>query len=103
MSERFYMVSFDLENSKYRTNEYTKIRRYLENLVGSRNYHRLTKQCCILKTDQRSAAIRDGIKQRLGSNCNILVVRLQYGYAFHLPDPVVRAEAIDVLTSIPAP
>jgi hypothetical protein len=37
------MVTFDLENSANRTNEYAKVRADLKAMVGAANYHDFTK------------------------------------------------------------
>ncbi len=102
MSLRFYMVTFDLENSANRTDEYTKVRNDLKLMVGTANYHGFTKQACIVQTSKDVRAIRDRMAQKLGGNCNILVVRLRKGFAFKLLDPIARAQANGVLRSIPS-
>jgi tRNA U38,U39,U40 pseudouridine synthase TruA len=102
MSLRYYMVTFDLPNSAGRTNEYMKVRRDLQLLVGNTNYHAFTKQACIVQTSKDARAIRDRMVQKLGGNCNILVVRLRKGFAFKLLDPVARVQANGVLRSIPS-
>ncbi len=101
MSNRFYMVTFDLENSANRTNEYQKVRADLRAMVGPAHYHGFTKQACIIQTSSNARAIRDRMAQKLGGDCNILVVRLCHGYAFKLLDPTVRVQAAAVLRSIP--
>ena len=101
MSLRFYMVTFDLENSANRRNEYTKVRNDLKLMVGNANYHGFTKQACVVHTSKDARAIRDRMAQKLGGNCNILVVRLRKGFAFKLLDPAARAQANVVLRSIP--
>jgi hypothetical protein len=98
---RFYMVTFDLENSAKRTAEYAQVRADLRLMVGAANYHGFTKQACIVQTSNTAAAIRDRMAQKLGGDCNILVVRLRYGYAFKLKDRTMKAQAAAVLRSIP--
>lgn len=101
MTNRFYMVTFDLENSANRTNEYAKVRADLKLMVGAARYHSFTKQACIVQTSNNAAAIRNRMAQKLGGNCNILVVRLRHGYAFKLRDSRIKAQASEVLRSIP--
>lgn len=79
MANRFYMVTFDLENSANRTNEYAMVRADLMAMVGASNYHGFTKQACIVQTSNAAGAIRDRMVQKLGGDCNILIVRLQRG------------------------
>lgn len=100
MASRFYMVTFDLENAANRTAEYAQVRADLKLMVGAANYHSFTKQACIVQTSYDAAAIRDRMAQKLGGNCNILVVRLRHGYAFKLKDPKVKEQAAAVLRSI---
>lgn len=101
MANQFYMVTFDLENSANRTNEYAMVRIDLKAMVGASNYHGFTKQACIVQTSNNAAAIRNRMAQKLGGDCNILVVRLQHGYAFKLTDSKIKAQAAAVLRSIP--
>ncbi len=107
MANRFYMVTFDLEHSATRTAEYAQVRADLKFMVGPANYHGFTKQACIVQTSQNAAAIRDRMAQKLGGDCNILVVRLAHGYAFKFSatklkaEPSMKAQAAAVLRSIP--
>ncbi len=106
MAGRFYMVTFDLEHSASRTAEYAQVRADLKLMVGPANYHGFTKQACIVKTSQNAAAIRDRMAQKLGGDCNILVVRLAHGFAFRFSvtkrkeEPSINAQAAAVLRSI---
>lgn len=103
MPDRFYLATFDLVNSRGREAEYARARAALEFLVGSANYHRPVKQCCIIGTDKsiNAGRIKDTLRQTLGSNSNILVVRLRHGYATALIQPANRARTRTVLGSIP--
>lgn len=101
MTERFYLVTFDLLNSKNRTNEYAIARQALKFRFGANNFWRIVKQCCIVRTDQNASAIRDVLSQRLGKNCNILVVRLARGYAFRMATPGLGGFAKECLDQIP--
>jgi hypothetical protein len=96
------MVTFDLEHSANRTAEYAQVRADLKVMVGAANYHHFTKQACIVQTSNNAAAIRDRMAQKLGGDCNILVVRLCHGYAFKLKDHKVKAQAAAMLRSIPS-
>jgi hypothetical protein len=102
MTGRFYMVTFDLENSKGRTNDYPKARQALQFLVGDGNYWDLVKQCAIVRTNNDARAIMNTLTQQLGPDCNVLVVRLRRGYAFKLRDVDKRAKARDCFQQIPS-
>jgi hypothetical protein len=102
VSTRYYLVTFDLKNSKGREAEYKRADDALVLRYGPQNYWRIVKQCRIIRTSQDARHIRDSLHQRLGGNCNILVVRLRRGYAFTLMDPQDRAKARDCLQNIPS-
>ena len=102
MTSRFYMVAFDLKNSKGRESEYARADAALQFRVGAKNCWRIVKQCRIVRTDQDASSIRNMINQSLGGNCNILVVRLKRGYAFTLMNPDDRIVARDCLQQIPS-
>lgn len=101
MPVRYYLTTFDLENSKGREAEYAKVRRRLEFLVGKQNYLRIVKQCCIVQTSLNAAALRNSIRQVTGSQSNILVVRLRHGYSTAINDPSIRQKARDFLDQVP--
>lgn len=101
MADRYYIVTFDLENSQGREAEYSRVRRRLEALVGPTNYYRPLMQCCIVRTHLYAAQIRDSMKQTLGSNCNILVTRLRHGYAHHIRNSSTRLRTDNMLRNIP--
>lgn len=102
MAPRFYLVTFDLEDSRYRTNEYRIAEEALISSFERPNYWKLVKQCSIVRTSRSAADIRDVLTQRLGRNCNILVVRLRYGYAFTLTNRQKRQAARNCLSQIPS-
>lgn len=102
MTGRYYMVTFDITPSKGRNNDYKMVNDSLMMQFGMSNYWSIVKQCCIIRTARDARSIRDSISQKLGSDCNILVVRLRRGYAFKLIDPVKRQNAQNVLSQIPA-
>lgn len=102
MTSRFYMVTFDLRNSKGRENEYAKADAALKFRYGDQNYWKIVKQCRIIRTNQDARQIRDMLNQSLGGNCNILVVRLKRGFAFTLLNPLDRVVARDCLQQIPS-
>lgn len=95
-----YLVTFDLIGSEGRNNEYSLAEQALKFRFGPENYWKIVKQCAIVRTGQGAVAIRDTLSQRLGANTNILVVKLQKGYAYRLRDSRARASAIDCLGSI---
>lgn len=98
---KYYMVTFDLLNSAGRTNDYKAAEDAIRFLVGPGNYWKFVKQCAIVRTNRDARDIRNTLGQRLGSNCNILIVRLRRGYAFKLKDAVKRNAARRVLQNIP--
>jgi|GEM_PF-6172721 len=49
---KYYLVTFDLEDSQNRQNEYTLAEDTLRFRFGSRNYWKIVKQCAILRTNQ---------------------------------------------------
>lgn len=100
MTARFYMVTFDLRNSKGRENEYVKADNALKFRFGPQNYWKIVKQIRIVKTGQDARQIRDMLHQTLGGNCNILIVRLRRGYAYTLINPKDRETAKDCLQQI---
>jgi hypothetical protein len=103
MAERYYLVTFDLENSAGREADYERVRNDLKQLVGPMNYHKPLKQCCIVKTDKNAATIRNAMTQRLGQQCNILVARLRFGFAFRIRDRHTHAETSALLRRIGNP
>lgn len=100
MAKRFYMATFDLLNSHGREQEYKLAENTLRFRFGAENYWKPLKQFCVIRTDRGAAAIRDALKQRLGSDCNILVVELAKGYAFKIIDPRKRREAKEFLEQL---
>lgn len=103
MALRYYLVTFDLVGSKGREAEYAAARRSLKFLVGSPNYLRVVMQCALVRTDKYYAsALKNSLAQRLGSQTNILVVRLRHGYALKLLDQQRRKDALSFLGNIPA-
>lgn len=102
MTNRFYMVTFDLEDSKNRTNEYKAAEEALKFRFGPDNYWKILKQCCIVRTNRDAREIRDTLIQRLGQKCNILVIRLRRGYAFKIKDREKRTSAQSCLSQIPS-
>jgi hypothetical protein len=103
MTERFYMVKFDLKNSKGREAEYYRADAALKFRFGPSNYWKIVKQCRIVRTDRDASAIRNSLTQTLGGNCNILVVRLRHGHAYTLVDPAARLAAKNCFDQISAP
>lgn len=101
MAERYYLATFDLVDSEGRQAEYAKARAALEFLVGGPNYYRPVKQCCILRSSVNAARIKGTLTQTLGSNCNVLVVRLRRGHAIHLLDSENREETEALLRDLP--
>jgi hypothetical protein len=101
LNDRYYIVTFDLEESKGQELEYNKIRQRLEGLVGKENYFRPVKQCCIVKTPLSARHIRNSMLQTLGPKCNILVVRLRFGYAFRIKDVQERQRTNRLMNAIP--
>ena len=93
MTNRHYMVTFDISPSYGRTNDYPKVDDALRFRFGDANFWKPLKQVRIIRTKQDARAIRDTIAQALGSGCRILVVRLRRGYAFKIANPKDRAEA----------
>lgn len=91
--ERTYLVTFDLENSKNRTNDYKRAEAALHFRFGANKCWKLVKQCYIVRTNMTAVDIRLTLTQRLGASCNILVVRLRKGYAFKINDPAKRQQA----------
>lgn len=100
MPLRFYLVSFDLIHARGRTNEYKAAEEALKLRFGPDNFWKPIKQFCIVRTDQGAGAIRDTLGQRLGRNCNILVVALRKGYAFRILNPQKRNEARECLEQL---
>ena len=94
------MVTFDLENSRNRTNDYKRAEDALRFRFGPRNYWKLVKQCHIVRTSLAAADVRSTLTQRLGSNCNILVVQLRKNYAYRLLRPQNQQQARDCLGTI---
>jgi hypothetical protein len=101
MAVEYYLVTFDLINSKGRANEYETVRRRLRFLVGPQNYCRVVKQCCLIRTKLGPTTVRQSIEQTIGSQSNTLIVPLRYGYSMRIKDPVTRVQARDFLRSIP--
>jgi hypothetical protein len=101
MADRFYLVTFDIKNSKGREAEYSQVRGALLTLVGRSNYLRSIKQCCLVRTPLPASALRNSVKQILGYNCNILVVRLAFGYGIDIKDAATRLDTLKFLNSIP--
>lgn len=102
MTGRFYIVTFDLQNSKGREAEYPRADAALRLRFGSQNFWKIVKQCRIVRTNEDARQIRATLQQVLGGNCNILVVRLRRGYAFKLTTPAARIVARDCLQQIPS-
>jgi hypothetical protein len=102
MTGRFYLVTFDLENSRGREAEYTLADTALRFRFGAKNFWKIVKQCRIVRTNQDARQIRASLQQTLGGNCNILIVRLRRGYAFTLTTPAARITARDCLQQIPS-
>lgn len=100
---QYYLATFDLVNSKWRQDEYAKARAALKFLVGGQNYYRPLKQCCILKSDGSvdAARIKGTLTQTLGSDCNVLVVRLRRDHAIHILDRENRIETEALLRKLP--
>jgi len=72
MAMHFYSVTFDLENSASRTNDYKAAEIALKTRFGSGNYWKIVKQCCIVRTTQDAVSVRQTLEQRLGVRTNIL-------------------------------
>lgn len=100
--DNFYMVTFDLQNSRGRSNEYSAAEAHLRNRFGAENYWKIVKQCAVIRTADHSRAIRDTLSQRLGSDCNILVVKIARGYALKIRDPYQREKAKKCLQQVDA-
>lgn len=96
------MVTFDLQNSKGRSGEYLNAESSLRFRFGPDNYWKIVKQCAIIRTDEGAASIRDTLSQKLGAECNILVVKLARGYAFKIRDPLQREKAKECLRKVDA-
>jgi hypothetical protein len=102
MAFRYYLVTFDLVNSKGRESEYAVARRALEFLVGKTHYFRIVMQCSLIRTDRHNAlALKNSLSQRLGAQSNILVVRLRHGYALKLLNQQKSNAAHEFLKEIP--
>jgi hypothetical protein len=97
---KYYCVTFDISPSTGRNADYATARRIIEALVGTQNYFRLMMQCCVVRTDQSAADLRDSIKSRLAPGINILVMRLAPGFAFKISDPQMRRTAGNLLREI---
>lgn len=97
---RHYMVTFDISPSQGRQNDYAKAEVAIKRAVGGSNYFKIMWQCCIVRTDQTSADLREAIKNRLGSGVDILVVRLSRGFAFSIHDKAERANAGRLLREV---
>lgn len=102
MADRFYLASFDLLQSQGRQNDYKAAEETLKFRFGANNYWKPLKQFCVIRTDQGAAAIRDALSQRLGGNCNILVVGLKKGYAYKIVNTRRRREAKEMLEQLPS-
>jgi hypothetical protein len=103
VSDRWYLATFDIEGAKGREADYKKTEDALKHRFRAQNYFRFVKQCCVIRLTRSSdnaVSIRDVIHQRLGSNCNIVVLRLGRGYAFKLLDATKRKKARVALGSI---
>lgn len=99
--DRYYLVTFDLIGSKGREGDYARAHAAITLLVGGgKNYYRIVKQCCMVRTRHNAARLRDSLKQTLGGSCNILVVRLRGGYAYSIKSPLTRAKATEILAEI---
>jgi hypothetical protein len=101
MPYHYYVATFDLEQSKGREAEYGKVRQALECLVGSKNYYRPVKQCCIVRTNLNADTLRDSMTQTLGPRCNILIARLRFGFAFRIRNPETKRETGMWMRGIP--
>ena len=100
MADRYYVVTFDLEDSQGREAEYELVRRDLKLMVGPMNYHRPLKRCCIIRTNKDAQTIRNTMTQKLGDKCNILIARLRHGFAFRIRDPELRVRTSILMRSI---
>ena len=67
MTNRHYMVTFDISPSHGRTNDYPKVDSALKFRFGEANFWRPVKQVRIIQTNQDARAIRDTVSQALGS------------------------------------
>jgi len=97
---KHYMVTFDIVGSRGREGDYKRVESSLKMRFGDENYSKIVKQCCIIRTNESAMMIRDSVKQILGSDSNILVNKMAYGYAVSLKDPKTRAKARTILDRI---
>jgi hypothetical protein len=101
MALEYYLVTFDLIQSKGRESEYDTVRRRLRFLVGQQNYCRVVKQCCLIRTELDAKTIRQSIEQTIGPQSNTLIVPLRRGYSLRIKDAATRNSAIEFLRGIP--
>jgi hypothetical protein len=101
MAVEYYLVTFDLINSKGRESEYATVKNRLRLLVGPQNFCRVVKQCCLIRTKLDAKTIRQSVEQTIGSQSNTLILPVRRGYSLRVKDPATRNAAIDFLKSIP--
>jgi hypothetical protein len=100
--DRLYIVTFDIEGSAGREGDYGKVEKALQTAFGPKNYRKIVKQCCVIRTVGPGAVpIRDAIKLTLGKKCNIVVLRLARGYAIKICDALLRAQAGKLFKELP--
>ena len=89
----FYMVTFDIINSRGKESLYHAVEKALKDELGDEHYYRVVKQCVLVETLADKREIGKIIKGILGNECNILIVRLQPGQAYRIVDPAHKANA----------
>ena len=100
---RDYLITFDLSDSANRRDEYRTIRNAIRDFVGPCNYFKSLKQCCLVRTNENNAIILGQLVGNLVDPGNVLVLRLRYGYATDIVDPVMRQKTRDWLRKIRRP
>lgn len=101
MPIRYYLVTFDLINSAGRTGDYKLAEDTLKFRFGPTNFWKPLKQFCVVRTDQGAASVRNALGQRLGRNCNILVVALRRDFAHQIANSRKRRQADEFLNKLP--
>ena len=97
---RNYLVTFDLAHSWNRQNEYNAIRNALRNFVGAQNYFEPVKQCCLVRTRRVNALALRQFLANLVAPGNVLVLRLQHGFATDIANPIIRQRTREWLRKI---
>jgi hypothetical protein len=85
--------------SRAREADYTKTANALKARYGTANYFKCIRQCCLVRLSGKDDvdSIRDAIRAVLGRRCNIVVLKLAFGFAIKIRDATKRATAGKIL------